>query len=78
MRVLRLIRVLVAALTTAAQLWQEKRRLKVLEGLPGRAARDHYEATRARDERLMIGVTAALALGAVAALVALAKLGPAT
>ena len=75
MRVLRLILVLVAALTTAAQLWQEKRRLKVLEGLPGRAARDHYEATRARDERLMIGVTAVLALAAIAGLVVMATHG---
>jgi hypothetical protein len=69
-RILRLILVLAAALTTAGQIWQEQRRLKVIERLPGRQARDHYEATRARDERLMVGVTAALVLGAVAAVVA--------
>ena len=75
MRVLRLILVLAAALTTAAQLWQENRRFKLLERLPGREARDHYEATRARDERLMIGVTAVLALAAIAGLVVMATHG---
>ncbi len=75
MRVLRLILVVVAGLTTAAQLWQERQRLKVIERLPGRQARDYYEATRARDERLMVAVTALLALAAVAAVVVLATLG---
>ncbi|HEY2731367.1 MAG TPA: hypothetical protein VGK52_15595 [Polyangia bacterium] len=75
MRVLRLILVVVAGLTTAAQLWQERQRLKVIERLPGRQARDYYEATRARDERLMVGVTALLALAAAAAVVVLATLG---
>jgi hypothetical protein len=75
MRFLRLILVVVAALATGGQLWQERRRLKVIERLPGRQARDHYEATRARDERLMVAVTAALALAAVAALVAVARHG---
>ena len=41
-----------------------------LEGLPGRQARDYYERTRERGERLMLGVSVALALAAVAALVA--------
>ena len=75
MRVLRLILVVVAGLTTAAQLWQERQRLKVIERLPGRQARDYYEATRARDERLMAAVTALLALAAVAAVVVLATHG---
>jgi hypothetical protein len=70
-----LILVVVAGLTTAAQLWQERQRLKVIERLPGRQARDYYEATRARDERLMVGVTALLALAAAAAVVVLATLG---
>jgi hypothetical protein len=74
-RLLRLILVLVVAGTTAGQLWQEKRRYKTLERLPGREARDHYEATRARDERLMVGVTAVLALAAIAALVVVATRG---
>ena len=75
LRILRLILVVVVGLTTAGQLYQEKRRAKVIERLPGREARDYYEATRARDERLMVAVAAALALAAVAALVALATLG---
>jgi hypothetical protein len=70
-----LILVVVAGLTTAAQLWQERQRLKVIERLPGRQARDYYEATRARDERLMVGVTALLALAAAAAVVVLATRG---
>jgi hypothetical protein len=75
MRLVRLILVVVVALTTGAQLWQENRRLKRLAGMPGPAARDHYEATRARDERLMVGVTAALVVAAAAALVVLVKHG---
>lgn len=75
MRLFRLILVVVAALTTGAQLWQERRRFEVLKRLPGRQARDHYEATRARDERLMVAVTAALAVAAVAAFVVLAMRG---
>jgi len=74
-RLLRLILILAAALTTGGQLWQEKRRYKRLEGLPGREARDHYEATRARDERLMVGVTAVLAIAAIAAIVVVATRG---
>lgn len=75
MRVLRLILVIVAGMTTAAQLWQERQRLKVIERLPGRQARDYYEATRTREERLMVGVTALLALAAMAAVAVLATLG---
>jgi hypothetical protein len=75
MSILRLILVVAAALTTGGQLWQEQRRLKTLEGLSGPEARDHYEATRTRDERLMVGVTATLAAAAVAALVVVARHG---
>jgi hypothetical protein len=75
LRVLRLILVVLAGLTTAAQLWQERQRLKVIDRLPGRQARDFFEATRARDERLMVAVTTLLALAAVAAVVVLATLG---
>jgi len=70
-----LLLVVVAGLTTAAQLWQERQRLKVIERLPGPQARDYYEATRARDERLMLAVTALLGLGAVAAVAVLVTLG---
>ena len=69
-----MILVVVTGLTTAGQLWQERRRFKVLERLPGPQARDHYEATRTRDERLMLAVTVVLAAAAAAALVALATL----
>jgi hypothetical protein len=75
-RILRLILFVAVGLTTAAQLYQERRRLKTLERLPGPKARDHYEATRTRDELLMVGVTAVLALGAVAATVAVAVRSP--
>jgi uncharacterized iron-regulated membrane protein len=75
MRIFRLILVLVVALTTGAQIWQERRRLDVIKRLPGRQARDHYEATRARDERLMLIVTAVLTLAAAAALVVVATRG---
>ncbi len=74
MRVLRLILVVVAGLTTAGQLWQERRRFKVLERLPGPQARDHYEATRTRDERFMVAVTVVLAVAAAAALITLATM----
>jgi hypothetical protein len=75
MRIVRLVLVVIAALVTGAQLWQEQRRLKTLERLPGREARDHYEATRTRDERFMVAVTASLAVAAVAAIVVLATHG---
>ena len=69
MRIVRLILVVAVGLAALGQFLQERRRLKVIERLPGREARDHYEATRERDERLMVGVTVTLALAAVAALV---------
>jgi hypothetical protein len=65
----RLILVAAAGVTAVAQFLQERHRLKVIERLPGRRARDYYERTRERDERLMLGVSVALALAAGAALV---------
>jgi hypothetical protein len=73
----RLILVAVVGLTTAAQLYQERRRLKTIERLPGPKARDHYEATRTRDERLMVAVTTVLVIAAVAATIAVAVKGAA-
>jgi hypothetical protein len=73
---LRLILFVAVALTTAGQLYQERRRLKTLERLPGPKARDHYEATRTRDERLMVAVTAVLALAAVAATIVVSLRSP--
>ena len=61
--------VVAAALTALGQLLQERRRLDVVKRLPGREARDFYEATRERDERSMLAVTVVLALAAVGALV---------
>jgi hypothetical protein len=74
-RILRLILVLAAGLTTVAQQLQERHRLKVIERLPGPQARDYYEATRERDERLMMAVSGLLALAATAALVVVETLG---
>jgi hypothetical protein len=67
--ILRVLLVLAASASAFGQFLQERHRLKVLQGLPGRRARDYYEATRTRDERLMVGVTVALVLGAAAALI---------
>jgi len=69
-RVFRLILVVAAALAAGGQFLEERRRLKVIERLPGREARDYYERTRARDERLMVAVTAVLAVAATAGVVA--------
>jgi hypothetical protein len=74
-RLLRLVLVLAAVFTTGVQLFQERRRLGLIERLPGPKAREHYEATRARDERFMLAFTAVLALAAGAAVVALVTLG---
>jgi hypothetical protein len=40
-----------------------------MKELPGRKARDYYEATRERGERFMIGVTIVLALAGITSLV---------
>jgi hypothetical protein len=74
-RILRLILVVAAGVMVVAQQLQERHRLKVIERLPGLRARDYYETTRERDERLMMAVTGLLALAAVAALVVVATLG---
>jgi hypothetical protein len=66
---LRAILVLAATASAIAQFLQERRRLKVISGLPGRRARDYYERTRARDERFLLALTAVLVVAAVAALV---------
>ncbi len=75
---LRFILVAAAGLAAFGQYLQERNRLKVIERLPGREARDYYERTRERDERLMVGVTAALALAAVAAGIVMAIHGRAS
>ena len=70
MPIVRIIIIAVVALTSAGQVFQERRRLDVVRRLPGREARDYYEATRERAERSMTIVTIVLALAAVGALVA--------
>jgi hypothetical protein len=73
--IVRIILVLGASIAAVAQFLTERHRLKIIRRLPGREARDYYEATRERGERLMIGVTAALALAAVGALVMILRRG---
>ncbi|HTA18092.1 MAG TPA: hypothetical protein VK989_02315 [Polyangia bacterium] len=75
MSILRIIVVLGASIAAAAQFLTERHRLKIIRRLPGREARDYYEATRERGERLMIAVTAALALAAIGALVMILRRG---
>ena len=69
MSILRIALVVAASLSSLGQFLQERHRLKVITSLPGRRARDYYESTRTRDERLMLGVTIVLVLAAAAALV---------
>ena len=75
MPIVRILLVLAAGITAVAQFLTERHRLKVIERLPGREARDYYEATRERGERLMVAVTAALALAAMVALVVMLRHG---
>jgi hypothetical protein len=73
--IVRIILVLGASIAAVAQFLTERHRLKVIQRLSGPEARDYYEATRERGERLMIAVTAALALAAVGALVMILRGG---
>jgi hypothetical protein len=66
-----------AALAGAlAEYIQERHRLKVIQTLPGKQARDYYESVRDRRERFMVVVTAALVVAAVVAVVSFVRLGP--
>ena len=69
MPLVRIILVLAACLGAVGQFLQERRRLEVVKRLPGREARDYYEATRERSERFMIVVTALLVVAAAGSLV---------
>jgi hypothetical protein len=60
MQLLRIVLVLAAAAAVGGQYLQERYRLTVLEKLPGRQARDRYEAVRRRSERTMTAVAIAL------------------
>ena len=69
MPLVRIILVLAASLGALGQFLQERRRLEIVKRLPGREARDYYEATRERSERFMTFVTALLVVAAVGSLV---------
>jgi hypothetical protein len=68
-RVLKIILVAAALVASGVQYFQETRRLATIRRLPGPEARDFYEATRERGERLMLVVTALLVAAGAAALV---------
>ena len=67
MRILKLAVLAVVALAAAGHWWQQARRLKIIRALPGPKARDYFEATRARDEWMMVAVAVLFAAGAIAA-----------
>jgi hypothetical protein len=67
-QLIRLIVIALAGVAAVAGYIHEARRLQVVQQLPGDQARAYYESGRARGERLMWLVTAALAAAAVAAL----------
>jgi hypothetical protein len=67
-QLLRVVLVLAAALAVAGQYLQERYRLTVLARLPGREARDRYEAARQRSERVMTVVSVVLAVVGLVAL----------
>ena len=69
MQLMRVVLVLAAAAAVAGQYFQERYRLARLQALPGREARDRYEARRRSSERAMTWVTGALAVLGVAALI---------
>jgi hypothetical protein len=66
MQLVRLAIVIIATLAVSGSYFNEMRRLSVIRRLPGDKARVYYEATRERDERLLTGITVALAVMAVA------------
>lgn len=65
MQLLRIVLVLAALLAVVGQYLQEMHRLVTIKKLPGLQARDYYEATRQRGEKLLLVGTVALALLAV-------------
>ncbi len=69
MPLIRIILVVAAGLASVGQFLQERRRLEIVKRLPGREARDYYEAKRERSERFMIVVTALLVVAAAGSLI---------
>ncbi len=68
MKLFKIAVIAVVGLAVAGHWWQQARRLKVIRALPGRQARDYFEATRERGERMMTVVAGLFAAGAIAAL----------
>jgi hypothetical protein len=69
MQLIRIVLVLAAAAAVTGQYFQERYRLARLQVLPGREARDRYEARRRSSERAMTWVTVAMAVLGVLALI---------
>lgn len=65
MNLFRAVLILAALGAVVVQYLQEMRRTTIVKRLPGPQARDYFEATRQRGERLMVVITLALAAGAV-------------
>lgn len=66
MPILKIVLIAAALLAVVGSYLQEMRRLVVIKKLPGAQARDYYERTRQRNERLLLVGTVVLAAGALA------------
>ncbi|MES1205375.1 MAG: hypothetical protein ABUS79_05510 [Pseudomonadota bacterium] len=71
MQLIRLFAVAVACALGVVGYVQERRRLDVIQRLPGEKARDYYEAARTRNDRVMWALAITLALAAAVAVVRL-------
>lgn len=69
MKLIKLALIAVSSLAVVGHYLQQRRRLGIIRGLPGHKARAYYEATRQRDEWMMVVLAALFATGAAAALV---------
>ena len=69
MRVLNALLVIATLLAYVGGYLQEKKRLATTLALPAAEARERYEVLQRRRERVLVGVTALLVSGAVAALI---------
>lgn len=68
MNAFRAIAALLAIAAVGAQCVQEYQRLTVVKRLEGRRALDYYEAKRKGSDRVIIFITAVVALGALVAI----------
>lgn len=69
MRALRLAIIAVAALVVGGRYLRERARLRTVERLSGPEGLRYLEATQARSDRVLPGVTALFVVGAIAAVV---------